>query len=125
MSGTSWAGMSLVKMGAGSGWAADPEGRRRITRPAAVEEDEVHVRGDPAREIPGGDRQVARRGEAQVVEAERLVLGQGVVGLAVEIGADRGVGDDVGDEQAGHQQKRHDGDEPSLEAHPSRGRRSV
>ncbi len=102
-----------------------PRGTTQDHPPLAVEEDQVHVCGHPAREVRGRDRQVASRGEAQVVEAERLVLGQGVVGLAVEIGADRGIGHDVGDEQAGHQQQRHDGDESSLEAHPSRGRRSV
>ena len=33
MSGTCCTGMLLVRIGAGSGWAVDPDGRRRITWP--------------------------------------------------------------------------------------------
>ena len=110
---------------------APGRGGRRARRageddlPGAVQQLDVDVGGDAPRQVGLLDREAALGGVGQVVEAEGLVLGQRVVGLAVEEGAHRGVGDDVGDHEADHEQQRHDGDEPLLEAHPSRGRRRV
>ena len=93
--------------------------------PGVVQQLHVHVGGNAAREVGLVDRETTFGGVGEVLEAEGLVLGQRVVGLAVEEGMDLGVGHEVGDQEADHEQRRHDGDESLLEAHPSRGRRRV
>ena len=54
-----------------------------------VEQLDVHVGRDAPREFGLADRQAALSGVGHVVEAEGLVLGQRVVGLAVEEGVHR------------------------------------
>ena len=90
-----------------------------------VDDEHVHVGRDVPGQIGLRERLLVVVGKSQVVEGQSLGGGQRFVGSPVEEGTHRDVGDDVGYQEPGDQKNRHDGDQPPLQGHVSRGSRRV
>ncbi len=101
----------------GIGAVCGPRGQRQRHLAPAVEDHDVDVGRDPLVERLVGGRHAPVGRPHQVPEGQPLGGADLGVQPAVEEGAQRGVGDDVGHGQADHQEHGHRDGEASVEVH--------